>query len=69
MTIQSYLFFIATQPLLLRLTMVAVAVFVFGVLCAATKRLPVVVCRERSRHSNSVAPQETPRVIDTTYFG
>lgn len=69
MTIQSYLFFIATQTLLLRLTMVAVAVFVFGVLCAAKKRLPVVVCRERSRQPNSVATKETPRVIDTAYFG
>jgi len=69
MTIQSYLYFIATQPLLLRFAMVAIALFVFGILIAATHRLRVLVRPARSIRRNPVALRETPRVIDTAYFG
>lgn len=64
MTIRSYLMFIATQPLLLRLAMVAIAALAFAAVYAIAERL----LAPRTERSKSAVPEEPRRVISAAYF-
>jgi len=62
MTIRSYLMFIATQPLLLRLAIAAIAAMAFAAAYA------VVELVNRADQSRNDVPEEPRRVINTAYF-
>jgi hypothetical protein len=64
MTIQSYLLFVTAQPLLLRLSMVAILVAVFLAAHALAER----VFYPRSKPARNAVPQAPRKVIHVPLF-